>query len=98
MVEPGTPGLVDPQLVSLRKIAYPPLARRNRVEGLVIIRALISEEGKVLETELLRGVSQNVGLNEAALHMVRGGTFKPGTLENVAVRAWKTIPIPFKME
>ena len=98
VVEPGTPGLSEPELISLKKVAYPPLARRNRVEGLVIVRALVSEDGNVLETELLRGVSQNVGLNEAAIEMVRGGKFKPGRVGDVQVRVWKTIPIPFKMQ
>lgn len=98
MVEPGTPGLVEPQIVELEKVSYPLLARRNKVEGLIIVRALISEEGRVLETELLRGVSQNVGLNEAAIQMVRGGKYQAGRMGDVPVRTWKTIPIPFRIQ
>jgi TonB family protein len=97
-VPPGTPGLTDPEIISLKRIMYPPLAKRNRVEGLVIVRALISETGAVLDVEVLRGVSQNVGINEAAVEMVRGGRFQPAVKDGVKVQAWKTVPIPFKME
>jgi TonB family protein len=97
-VAPGTPGLTEPEIISLKRIMYPPLAKRNRVEGLVILRALISETGAVLDVEVLRGVSQNVGINEAAVEMVRGGRFQPAIKDGVRVQTWKTIPIPFKME
>jgi len=97
LVQPGTPGLVEPELVSLRKLPYPQLARMQRVEGIVFIRALVSETGKVLEAEILRGVSQNVGINEAARDMVLGARFKPATKDGVKVKAYKTIPIPFKL-
>ena len=98
LVEPGTPGLVEPEIVSLKSVRYPQLARRNNVEGIVVVRALISEDGEVLETQLLRSIAEDVGLNEAALDMVRGGEFEPATLEGVEVRSWKTIPIPFRIE
>ncbi|MBW3671641.1 MAG: TonB family protein, partial [Acidobacteria bacterium] len=98
LVEPGTPGLTEPQILELEKVSYPLLARRQKVEGLVIVRALISEDGKVLEVELLRGVSQNVGLNEAAIEMVRGGKYQAGRMGNVQIRTWKTIPIPFRIQ
>lgn len=96
-VPPGTPGLVEPELLSLGRKEYPGLAKRNRVEGIVIVRALVAETGEVLETEVLRGVSPNVGLNEAAESMVRTGKFRPATKDGVRVRAYKTVTVPFRL-
>ena len=97
LVQQGTPGLIDPELISMKKVGYPPIAKRQGVEGIVIVRALVSETGRVIEAEVLRGVPQNVGINEAAQEMVMGATFKPATMNGVKVKAYKTVPIPFKL-
>ncbi|MBW3565207.1 MAG: TonB family protein [Acidobacteria bacterium] len=96
-VPPGTPGLVEPELLSLGRKDYPALAKRLRVEGIVIVRALVAETGEVLEAEVLRGISPNVGLNEAAETMVRTGRFRPATKDGVKVRAYKTVTVPFRL-
>ncbi|MHB9001843.1 MAG: TonB family protein, partial [Thermoanaerobaculia bacterium] len=96
-VEPGTSGLVPPELVRLKKPPYPPAAKMRKVEGLVVLNALISESGKVLEVKILRGVAQNVGINEAAEQAVRESTFTPATKDGVRVKSYKTVTIPFKL-
>jgi TonB family protein len=96
-VEPGAPGLVAPELVRLKKPPYPPAAKMRKVEGLVVINALISESGRVLEVKILRGVAQNVGINEAAEQAVRESTFTPATKDGVRVKSYKTVTIPFKL-
>ncbi|HUO85102.1 MAG TPA: TonB family protein, partial [Thermoanaerobaculia bacterium] len=97
LVQPGAPGLVEPELISLKKVEYPRLARMQRVQGIVILRVLVSETGQVTRAELLRGVPQNVGINEAATEMAQGARFKPATKDGVRVKAYKTITIPFKL-
>ena len=73
------------------------MAKMRKVEGVVIVSALVSETGKVLETKILRGVAQNVGINEAALDAVRRTTFKPATKNGVRVKSYKNITVPFKL-
>ena len=97
LVEVGTPGLVPPELVKMRLPLYPPLAKAQRVEGLVVISALIAEDGKVLDVRLLRGVTQKVGINEAAIQAVRTSTFRPATKDGIRVKAYKTVTIPFRL-
>lgn len=97
LVEAGTPGLVEPRLIDMKKVDYPPIARMQKVSGTVIISALISETGRVLDAKVLRGVSRNVGINEAALEMVQGARFQPATKDGVRVKAYKTIAVPFKL-
>ena len=62
-----------------------------------MVRALISETGQVVEANIIRGVSQNVGINEAALDAVKRSTFKPGAKDGVRVRSHITLPIAFKL-
>ena len=97
MVPVGSPGLVPPAFVSITKPEYPALAKRMRVEGSVVVSVLVSEQGAVTEVRLVRGVSQNVGLNEAALKAARSARYRPATVGGVRVRTWANITIPFKL-
>ena len=97
MVEAGTPGLISPELSRLNKPSYPPLAKMRKVEGIVVMSALISETGRVLDVKILRGVTPDVGINAAATQALRSSTFRPATKDGVRVKAYKTITIPFKL-
>ncbi len=97
LVEAGTPGLVSPELARLNKPSYPPLAKMRKVEGIVVMSALISETGRVLDVKILRGVSPDVGINDAARQALLSSTFRPATKDGVRVKAYKTITIPFKL-
>lgn len=97
LVEVGTEGLIPAELIRMKLPLYPALAKAQRVEGLVVLSALISEDGKVLDVRLLRGVNQKVGINEAAIQAVRSSTFRPATKDGVRVKAYKTVTIPFRL-
>jgi len=94
LVEPGTEGLVLPQLVRLNKPPYPQIARIQKVQGVVIVSVLVSETGRVLDVKVLRGVPQ---LNDAAVDAVRKSTFTPATKDGVRVRSRATLTIPFRL-
>ncbi|MGE4190300.1 MAG: protein kinase, partial [Thermoanaerobaculia bacterium] len=66
LVQPGA-GVRPPVLASFDKPEYPPIARRLKVEGTVVLSLLVDEIGRVLDTRLESGVAQNVGINEASL-------------------------------
>jgi len=90
-------GVRPPVLVSLTKPEYPPMARRLKVEGTVLVSLLVDETGRVVETRLESGVSQNVGINEAAIKAVRSAVFSPATKDGVRVKMWHQLKIPFKL-
>jgi TonB family protein len=90
-------GVAPPQLVSFPKAEYPPLARRLRVEGVVVIAVLVDENGQVQDARLEQPVEQKVGLNEAAMAAARSAHYKPATKEGVRVKMWTRLRIPFKM-
>ena len=96
LVRPGA-GVKPPVLVSLTKPEYPAMARRMKVEGTVIVSLLVDETGRVAETRLESGVSQKVGINEAALAAARSAVFSPATKSGVRVKMWYQLKIPFKL-
>lgn len=78
-------------------VPYPPMARMQRVEGTVVVNALISETGRVLDAKVVRGINRAVGLNEAAEQIIRRSTFSPPTKDGVNVKAWTAFPVDFKL-
>jgi len=91
------PGVDPPVLVSVNNPEYPPIARRMRVEGTVVLSLLVDENGRVLDVRLENGVSQNVGLNEAAMAAARTAKFRPAMKDGVRVKTWHRLTIPFKL-
>ncbi|MBP9824364.1 MAG: TonB family protein [Thermoanaerobaculia bacterium] len=96
LVRPGA-GVKPPVLVSLTKPEYPAMARRMKVEGTVIVSLLVDETGRVAETRLESGVSQKVGINEAAVAAAKSAVFSPATKSGVRVKMWYQLKIPFKL-
>ncbi len=59
------------------KVPYPEEARREGIEGAVIMRIIVGADGQVLSAKLLKG--PGFGLNEAALSAIKRFKFKPAT-------------------
>ena len=78
-------------------VPYPPVARIQRVQGTVLVSALISETGRVLEVKVVRPINRAVGLNEAAMQIVRLSTFSPPMKDGVRVKSWTMVPVDFKL-
>jgi len=91
------PGVVPPQLVSFEKPEYPPIARRLRVQGEVVVAVLVDENGDVADARLERSIPQKVGINEAALDAARRAKYRPATKDSVRVKMWTTLKIPFRL-
>ena len=91
------PGVISPVLVSIDKPQYPPIARRLKAQGEVVVSMLVDENGRVAEARLTRPYPQDVGFNEAAMAAARTATFRPATKEGVPVKVWFQLKIPFKL-
>ncbi|HLX08322.1 MAG TPA: TonB family protein [Thermoanaerobaculia bacterium] len=92
----GGGAMVPPKLVSTPKPEYPPLARRLGVEGVVVLSVLVNEQGGVEDVQVVQPISENVGINEAAVQVARSARFKPATRDGVRVKMWTRLRIPFK--
>ena len=92
LVGPG-PGVVEPQLTGPPRVAYPPLARQQRVSGRVVILVLVDENGNVADSRIQQGIPSKLGINEAVLEAVRKSKFKSATKAGVPVKMWRTIVV-----
>ena len=92
------PDVVKPEVVSRVQPTYPPVARRQKIQGTVILSVLVSETGEVSEVKVLRQAGGASGLNEAAVAAARKWKFRPGVKEGKKVKMWMTYPIAFKLE
>jgi len=72
---------------------YPEAARRARMEGTLILEAVITASGTVQEVRVLRSV--NPLLDEAAERAVRQWRYKPATLNGRAVPVYLTVTVRF---
>lgn len=77
-------------------IPYPKTALRNHVEGTVILRVLVGEDGTVKEIEIDR-TSGSRDLDRAAREAVMKWKFKPGMRAGVAYAGWARVPINFTL-
>lgn len=89
-----TPFDEAPKMVSAIQLNYPPEAKQQGISGKVIVKALISKTGSVLEVETVKSIS---GLDEAAIEAVKKAKFKPGKFEGKPVEVWIRIPINFEL-
>jgi TonB family protein len=86
-----------PALVKSVPPSYPPMARKQRLEATVIISALISENGDVLEARVLRGDPRGIGFDEAALAAAKASKFSPPMKDGKRVRTWLAYPYRFQL-
>jgi periplasmic protein TonB len=73
---------------------YPPLALAARVQGTVILQAVIDEKGSVRELRVLRG---HPLLDDAAMQAVDKWQFTPTLLNGTAVPVVMTVTVTFSL-
>jgi periplasmic protein TonB len=92
-IRPG--GLVKyPEKVRDVRPIYPKLALDNKVEGRVIIEAVIGVDGHVKDARILRSIPL---LDRAALDAVQQWRFTPTLLNGVPVPVIITVTVDFKL-
>ena len=75
---------------------YPPLARENGWQGLVVIRALIQQEGNPAQVEIERTSGFQI-LDQSAIESVRQWEFSPTRSGNLTLSRWILIPVRFAL-
>jgi protein TonB len=103
-VEPPPPvrplrvsGLVkEPAKVRHVNPIYPPVASAARVEGVVILEALVDVQGHVVEVKILQAASSF--FEDAAREAVRQWIYTPTLLDGVPVPLIVTVTVTFQLE
>jgi protein TonB len=75
---------------------YTEIARKARVEGIVIIEAIIDRQGNVTDARVLKGLP--MGLDQTALEAVRRWKFSPGTLNGQPVPVIYNLSVNFRLQ
>ncbi len=91
---------VKPQVLHQVKPRYPELARRMGLEGKVVVKALVGEDGRVIAAEVVTGQPRGVEeiLGPAAVEAVLQFRFSPGMQRDRPVRVWVHVPVVFKLQ
>ena len=92
-------GDIDQPITAIVKLnpVYPMRARRLGIEGYVTIKLLISEEGLVEQTEILKSQPEGV-FESSVLHATSSWKFTPGTIDGRPVKTFVTTTIRFDLK
>lgn len=84
----------EPVLVTIPSPEYPELAREAGIDGTVLVRVLVGEDGFVHHALILESV---MGLDDAALQAARAAVFRPALQQERPVAVWIVVPIEFRL-
>jgi protein TonB len=91
-----TGAVIRPVLVDRIEPQYTETARRVRLEGTVIVQAVIDEAGRVVDVKILKPLP--MGLDKAAVDAVSRWRFKPATLYGRPVKVYYSLTVNFRVQ
>lgn len=75
---------------------YTEIARKARIQGIVIVQAIINKEGVVTNAKVLKGL--RMGLDQAALDAIENWKFEPATLNGKPVDVYYNLTVNFTLQ
>jgi TonB family protein len=79
-----------------KNLFYPEFARKDGIEGKVLVEATINEAGEIIETQIIESLGTECdGEAIRAIYSVR---WKPATKQGIPIRSRVSIPINFKLQ
>jgi protein TonB len=95
----GTGGVTLPERIeeSYTEPDYPELARVARIEGRVILQAVVLKDGSVGEVSVLQCNRPNMGFEEAAIRAVQQWRYKPAMQGDRPVDVYFTVRVDFEL-
>ena len=79
-----------------QNIKYPKASKEQGITGTVFVKAIINAKGKVIKTEIDKGVDKDLDL--AATKAVERTKFIPGVKDGKNVKSEVIIPIKFRLD
>jgi TonB family protein len=83
-----------PRIVSSPPLEYPDAARRESVQGIVWVQALVAPDGSVEAASVQRGIRE---LNDAAVTWIRRAKFAPCARDGGPCRFWVRVAVRFTL-
>ena len=75
---------------------YTEIARKARIQGVVIVQAIVTKTGDVQDVKVLKGLP--MGLDTAAADAVKIWKFKPATLHGKPVDVYYNLTVNFTLQ
>jgi TonB family protein len=96
--EPPRGEVTRPQKIAVRAPYYPPAAKKERLNGKVILEAITDTEGRVRNPTILvpAEAGDQVTFAASAVDTVCDWRFKPATLEGRPVKVYYTLTVNFE--
>jgi TonB family protein len=88
--------LAAPLALSKSDPAYPQDLMKDKVEGTVILYAIIRADGSITDVKVLTSVNER--LDESAMAALHRWKFQPGSKENQAVDVEAVVQVPFRVK
>ncbi|MFI5167302.1 MAG: energy transducer TonB [Thermoanaerobaculales bacterium] len=88
--------VVAPVLRTKIQPTYPEIARKARVQGTVIVEAIIDKQGNVTDARVLRGLP--MGVSDAAVAAIQKWKYTPATLNGRPVSVYLTVTVTFTLQ
>jgi protein TonB len=100
LLRAGSHDVTNPVLIPDSKVApdYPELARTVRIQGRVILEAVILRDGTVAEVSVLQCTKPDLGFEEAAIEAIRQWRYEPGRQNGVPVDVYFTVVVEFALQ
>ena len=89
-------GVTRPEILAHVFPLYTEAARKAKVEGTVIVEAIIDPDGSIKKVTILKG--QPMGLSLSAMESVCGWRFKPATLKGEPVKVHYVLTVNFSVQ
>jgi periplasmic protein TonB len=90
-------GITPPRAIHVVKPAYTPEAMQRRIQGEVLVTAIVRADGTVTDARVSRSLDHVYGLDEEAIKTALQWRFKPATRSGQPVAVYVTIGVGFTM-
>jgi protein TonB len=88
-------GIIAPRVIKAARPTYPPEAMRAKVQGRVLLEAVVQADGTVGEVRVMRSLDRTFGVDAAAVKAVKEMRFAPATKDGVAVPVLTSMELSF---
>jgi TonB family protein len=79
-----------------KNLSYPEFARKDGIEGKILVEATINEAGEIIDTRIVESLCTEC--DREAIQAIYSVRWKPATKQGVPVRSRVSIPISFRLQ
>jgi len=85
-----------PEKLNAPQPQYTEIARKARIQGVVIVQAIVDKNGDVTNVKVLKGLP--MGLEDEAVKAIKRWKFKPATLNGKPVDVYYNLTVNFRLQ